>query len=649
MCGICGAIGPATRRTAAVSEVLAMRQALTHRGPDAEGITEGEGAILGHRRLSIIDLSGGAQPMEICGGELRIAFNGEIFNYLELREELGALGHVFTTAGDTEVILRAYREWGHSCVSRFNGQWAFALLDERRRQVVLSRDPVGIRPLYYTVAQGALLFASEVKALFRHPAVDRRLSGHGIAQTFTFWAPLAPHTAFEGIRQVEPGTTIRIPTDTRLINVEAFVPERHFSIEFESDPVIRGASLQENVERFRRVFEQSVRLRFTRSDVPVGAYLSGGIDSSVTTAIVASTSPSPLETFSIAFEDSEFDESAYQMRVAKALGTSHHTVRVSYGDIGDAFGDAVYHGEQPILRTAPTPLFLLSRLVRENGYKVVVTGEGADEMLAGYDIFREALVRRFVARDPDSARRRDILLHLYPWMERSPAKAPAFAKAFFSQGAELDDPALSHRPRWKTSSALLRMLRPEFGVAAPGVVEAELLKTLPATYGTWDPLEQAQYLEIRTLLSGYILAAQGDRMLMAHSVEGRFPFLDPEVMRLAASLPPRHKLMGLDEKHILKRAYGHLLPREIAERPKQPYRAPDAAAFFAGGRSPEWFSELLSERSIEDAGIFHLNAVSTLLAKCRRTDGIGMSNSDNMRLAAITSTMVLYDRLIQGN
>lgn len=648
MCGICGTVRTHGHEAVDETDVRRMVDVLRHRGPDAAEVLTGREVILGHARLSIIDLARGHQPMSTADGRLRIAFNGEIYNYVELRAELQNLGHAFRTESDTEVILESYRRWGTDCVSRFNGQWAFALWDRAEKTLFLSRDPVGIRPLYYTVYRGNLLFASEIKALFQHPGVRRAFDASGLAQAFTFWSPVAPHTAFDSVYQLEPGCSLVVSTAGEALPQGPLESTRHYEHSFGRIPALRDGSIEENIERFRDAFTRAVQLRFNRSDVPVGAYLSGGIDSSVTTGAISRSTPNPLETFSLAFEDAEFDESRYQKQVSEALGTSHHSIRVAYADIGRVFPEVVRHGEQPILRTAPAPLYLLSSLVQGSGYKVVVTGEGADEMLAGYDIFREAMVRRFVARNPDSERRREILLRLYPWMERSPAHAPAFAKAFFSQSADLNDAALSHRPRWRTSSTLLRMLEPEFGAPPPGTVEDALLADLPSAFSEWKPLEQAQYLETATLLSGYILSAQGDRMLMAHSVEGRFPFLDPDVMRLAASLPPRHKLMGLDEKHILKRTYADMLPREILSRPKQPYRAPDAPAFFANGQSPEWFSELMSEKSIREAGVFNPRAVNGLLEKCRRSAGIGMSNTDNMRLVAITSTMLLHHHFVRG-
>ncbi len=618
-----------------------MVSALRHRGPDSSGILDDHRAILGHTRLSIIDFSTGDQPMGTPDQRFWIVFNGEIFNYLELKRELSELGHAFVTRSDTEVILAAFRQWGTGCLERLNGQWALAIWDREKQSLLLSRDRVGIRPLYYSWIGKTLVFASEVKALFQCSGLDRRLSPEGIGQIFTLWGPVAPDTAFDRVFQVKPGHWVEVNGRTAETS-----SGRYWSPSFPHDAPARDATLVENTERFRDTLIRAVQLRFDRSDVPVGAYLSGGLDSSVTTAILARHTSVPLSTFSLVFADEEFDESQYQRMVADHLGTHHESVVVTAADIGEVFPEVVYHGEQPILRTAPAPLYLLSQLVRDSGYKVVVTGEGADEMLAGYDIFREAMVRSFVAAAPESTLRKEIVLRLYPWMRRSPAKAPAFAKAFFAQGANPADPGFSHRPRWNTSAALLRLLRPEFRAPEADSITTRFLSDLPDAFQSWHPLERAQYLEIASILPGYILSAQGDRMLMANSVEGRFPFLDPEVMELAGELPPRHKLMGLDEKHILKRAFGHLVPQEVVKRPKQPYRAPDAASFFFGGDEPEWLNEILSEKTVEKAGVFNAKAVSGLTGKCRAAGGTGMSNTDNMRLVAVVSTMLLHHQFI---
>jgi asparagine synthase (glutamine-hydrolysing) len=408
-------------------------------------------------------------------------------------------------------------------------------------------------------------------------------------------------------------------------------------------------SLAQNGELLRERLVAATRLRFLRSDVPVGAYLSGGIDSSVTAAIIARYTGAPLSTFSLRFTDPEFDEGTYQEEMAARLGTDHHAVHVSAADIGRVFPEVVWHAERPILRAAPAPLFLLSRLVRDSGYKVVVTGEGADEVLAGYDIFREAKVRLFWARDPSSEKRTRIVELLYPWMQRSPGATPSFARAFFARNLDASDPALSHRPRWDSTAAIATLLTAEMHSAFEAAhVDEELVARMPLESKDWDPLCRAQWLEMTTLLPGYILSAQGDRMLMANSVEGRFPFLDPDVVSFANSLPARHKLLALDEKHILKKEFADLVPPSILHRPKQPYRAPDAASFFSGP-GLDWMDAAISQGALLAAGIFNPSPVARLIEKCRGVRGERMSNTDNMRLLAVLSTMLMHGAFIAGD
>jgi asparagine synthase (glutamine-hydrolysing) len=305
----------------------------------------------------------------------------------------------------------------------------------------------------------------------------------------------------------------------------------------------------------------------------------------------------------------------------------------------------VLHTETPVLRAAPAPLFLLSRLVRDHGYKVVVTGEGADEVLAGYDIFREGRVRLFWARDPQSDKRDRAAELLYPWMARSPGRLPEFARSFFGANLDPADPAISHRPRWDSTSAVKGLLTADLRAAAVPSPDDDVVARMPAGSDSWDPLARAQWLEMATLLPGYVLASQGDRMLMANSVEGRFPFLDKDVVELANALPARHKLCGLDEKHLLKRAFADVVPENILRRPKQPYRAPDTASFF-GAAEPGWLGDVTSPAALRDAGVFEPDRVAALLAKCRRTRGARTGNTDNMRLLAVLSTQLLHQQLL---
>jgi asparagine synthase (glutamine-hydrolysing) len=636
MCGIGGVLS--FDGVPDVDLVRRMLGRLHHRGPDGSGYYRDRRIALGHSRLSIIDTAGGAQPMADEAETVWISFNGEIFNYVELRAELRQRGHRFRTASDTEVIVHAWKEWGPAAFERFNGQWAIALWEPRSERLILSRDRLGVRPLYVARTPSALLFASEVKALFADAAVERRLDPAGLDEVFTFWSTVAPRTVFAGVSQVPPGHYV-------IIDADGEHTAAYWQMRFPAARAEPGQDLGENAARLRELVETAARLRFERSDVPVGAYLSGGLDSSVTTSVVASVTSAPLRTFSLRFADSDFDEGVYQHELARRLGTEHHEVVVDSADIAGIFPDVVYHAESPLLRSAPAPLYLLSRLVADAGYKVVVTGEGADEVLAGYDIFREGRLREFWLRNPASVVRDQGVSLLYPWLVRSPGAAPAFAREFFGKDLDRDDLALSHRPRWNSTSALKHMLTPDARAAGADPV-SELLARMPAEAHTWDPLTRAQWLESTTLLPGYILASQGDRMLMANSVEGRFPFLDRDVVEFAMALPARHKLLGLDEKHILKRAFADVIPEAILQRPKQPYRAPDASAFFSGGAMPEWLADVVSPDGVRDAGLFAPRTVEALVAKCLRTQGVRMSNTDNMRILAVISTQLLHRQFV---
>ena len=638
MCGICGiaTTGPAP----GLGVVSAMMGALAHRGPDGSGWLRDHRAILGHTRLSLIDAAGGAQPLGNEDDSVWVTFNGEIFNYVELADELRAKGHRFATRSDTEVIVHAFEEWGTGCFDRFNGQWALALWDRRNQRLVLSRDRLGVRPLYYHLLPGRIAFASEVKALFADPDIPRELDPTGLGQVLTFWSTVAPQTPFRDIRQLPPG-------NVAVFDESGFRSEPFWRLGFPSRGTEPGQDLEENAGRLRELLVRATRLRFERSDFPVGAYLSGGLDSSITAAAIRAFTNADLDTFSLRFTDAEFDEGPHQRRMVEQLETRHHDVEVSTRDIAEVFPEVVRHAETPLLRTAPAPLYLLSRLVRASGFKVVVTGEGADEVLGGYDIYREAKVREFWARDPASALRSRATELLYPWLVRNPAMAPAFARGFFGQDLDITDPALSHRTRWNSTAALRTMLTPAAREAIASEGSPVSAVALPPGHAAWDSLSRAQWLEMTTLLPGYILSSQGDRMLMANSVEGRFPFLDRDVVEFANTLPARHKLFGLEEKFLLRHAFADLVPEQIRNRPKQPYRAPDAASFFADGSPPDWLEEVLSAGSLLAGGIFDARQVAGLVAKARdrsRTFG----NTDNMRIVAVASTQLLLEQFVKG-
>ncbi len=637
MCGLAGYLGHPVANGDERALLARMIHTLAHRGPDGYGFHVEPGIGLAHARLSIIDLSGGDQPIHNPAKTVWTVFNGEIFNYIELRRELEAEGRVFYTHSDTEVIVHLYDRDGDRFVEHLNGQFAIALWDSTRKRLVLARDRAGIRPLYYTRARNTLWFASEMKALFAAVPERARLSPRGLVQTFSYWAPLDPDTVYQDVHSLPPGHLLAIESDGR----EKLT--RYWDWTFPDAADTRPArfgSIDTAVGELRERLIDAVRLQL-RADVPVGAYLSGGLDSSGIVALIRGFTDTPVRTFSVAFNQPEFDESEHQLAMVRHLGTDHSTLRIDSADIGAAFPRLIAHTETPVLRTAAVPLMLLADSVRAHGYTVVLTGEGADEVFAGYDLFKEAKVRRFWARQPQSTLRPKLLSRLYGYLENSPAANPAFAASFFGQGREHIDRAIfAHVPRWTTSQRALAFLSPELRAAAgdwDALAFAE--SRLPESILDWSPLARDQYVEAKTLLAGYLLAAQGDRVAMAGSIEGRYPYLDHTLIEFANRLPPSWKIRGLTEKHILRRALSDLLPADIAQRTKQPYRAPDSASFFVDGQPLDYVADLFADDNLRASGLFDVTATTRLFAKARAGKVIGFA--DNQAFTGLLSTLLL--------
>jgi len=628
MCGICGYLNFGSERPDEQT-ISAMIYSLGHRGPDERGIHCDGPVGLGHARLSIIDLSCGHQPMRNADGSLWITFNGEIFNYIELRKDLEKRGHRFATQSDTEVILHCYEEAGEKCVELFNGQWAFAIWDSNRKRLFLSRDRLGVRPLYYTWKDNCFIFGSEIKAILSYPGVRREIDVIGLDQLFTLWCTLPPRTVFRGIEELPPAGCLAVEKS----GTHAW---SHWQLDYDSEcEVLEDEHL---AEKLWSLLIDATKIRL-RSDVPVGAYLSGGLDSTIVTSIIRRCTDTPLKTFSISFEAAEFDERRYQQEAVRYLDTDHHEIRITGKDIAEVFPQVVKHTETPIVRSAPAPLYLLSRLVRQHDYKVVLSGEGSDELFGGYDIYKEAKIRRFWARRPESRTRPLLLKRLYPYLQNLQSQPVEYLKAFFRiDAAALQDLLFSHLPRWELTSRIKAFLSQDIRseIGAYSALE-EVRGSLPAGFAKWDPFGQAQYLETRYLLPGYILSSQGDRVAMAHSVEGRFPFLDHRVVEMTTRISPNQKMKVLDEKYILKRAAGEAIPQSARTRAKQPYRAPDVDAFFSQGKArEEYVAELTEPGRIQRDRIFNPGAVAKLCEKARK--GSAASVKDNMALTAVLST-----------
>jgi asparagine synthase (glutamine-hydrolysing) len=616
-----------------------MTRMLSHRGPDEEGYHL-EGRLgLGQRRLSIIDLAGGRQPIYNEDRSICVVFNGEIFNYLELRQDLEKKGHRFATHTDTETIVHAYEEYGRDYLSRLNGQFAIALWDGRKQVLGLARDRLGIRPLFYArPPDGTLVFASEMKALFRYPGLRPEMDPQGLNQIFTFWVNVPPRTPFVGVQELRPGESLWVEPDRTV----AFL---YWKPSFPDAGDYPDLPISHYIDRLRELLQDSLRLQL-RADVPVASYLSGGLDSSILSSLVKRHHNPDLLTFSLAFADAGFDERAFQNQVAGYLGTRHSLVEVDHRMVADDFARAVWFAERPLLRTAPSPMFRLAGLVRKAGVKVVLTGEGADEIFAGYNIFREDKVRRFWARQPESALRPLLLSALYPYVNKN-ASSQAFWRAFFRKGlTDTGNPYYSHLIRWGNTAAIKDLLRPELRARMDDqAMYRELDAFTDPDILRWHPLCRAQYLEMSLFMPGYLLSSQGDRMMMGNSVEGRFPFLDHRLVEFAATIPPRYKLRILDEKHILKRAFADVVPEAVVKRPKQPYRAPIAPCFLGEHRSEA--AEGLEEKAIAEAGYFQPAEAGRLLAKLRKGLGAQASAREEMALTGMTSLHLLHRQMVQ--
>lgn len=637
MCGIAGTYN-ASGKEPNLPLLQVMAQHLHHRGPDGRGFFCDQGIGLAHTRLSIIDLKGGDQPIYNETRRIVTVFNGEIYNYIELRQELEAKGHHFYTRSDTEVIVHLYEEHGLDFVSYLNGQFAIALWDCDLERLVLIRDRIGIAPLFYYQNHDGLVFGSEIKSLL--PAFDSSpsIDLQAINQIFTHWTTQAPYTSFLGIRELSPGHLLI--ADKSGIQTRCYWD---FSYPVGSEAYHSGSLDALSSELYELLYDATkIRLR---SDVPVAAYLSGGLDSSTLVSIVHQCVGDQQRTFSIAFESEDHDESPYQRAMIDHIAADHDGVSCSNQQIGEGFSDVIWHAESPLIRTAPTPMKFLSKLVHDSDRKVVLTGEGADEIFGGYDIFKEAKVRRFWSVYPESTWRPMLLKRLYPYLNVSNGSAFKFTRNFYRVGLEAPDmPLFSHLPRIMTTEKIKQFLRPEHQRDNQDVQQM-FIETLPADFANWSAFCRSQYIEKKLLLRGYLLSSQGDRMLMANSVEGRYPFLDHRVIEFANALDPRLKMHVLNEKYLLKNAMRSHLPKQIVSRYKQPYRAPDVPAFFAS-KTPDYVHDLMSEQKIRNYGYFDSKKVAMLLKKAQQ--GRVSSFADNMSFVAILSTQLLHYHFIEN-
>lgn len=608
-----------------------MLSSIHHRGPDEAGYYLDDGVAMGTVRLAIIDQASGAQPMSDPAGRYWICFNGELYNHVELREELTRLGRPFRTKSDTEVVLQAWIQWGPACLERFNAAFALAIRDSATDTLVLARDRYGKRPLFYTEHDGALLFASEMKAFTAVPGFRFAFDPRELASVYALWAPLPDRTPFQGIRQVPMGGLLTVENG------------RHTVTQYEElrvDAPAFDGDERDAVAFVRETLRQSVELRL-RSDVEVGVYLSGGLDSSIVTKLATEQSSHQVRTFSVGFQDETYDESSSQQLVASHLGTLHSSLNISHRDIAGSFADAVWHAEVPAFRTSFVPMYLLSRHVRDSGIKTVLSGEGADEAFLGYSLFRETMLRdSWNTLSEDERVRR--LSTLHPELAHFGSARKAHLLGLFQQFSTERTPGLfSHELRYQNGMFATRLLKDPGDPLEP---MRELVRMTPG-YDVLSAVQKAQWIEYKTLLSGYLLATQGERSSLAHSVENRCPFLDPAVVRAAASVNLRYD-DGSDEKAILKKAFAADLPQWTVSRPKQPYRAPGSAVF--KDERPDCMELVLSENELRRIDCVNPAFAGKLVSKIMRTPVEEISTKEDQAFVYLLSTAILNRQYVLG-
>lgn len=581
MCGICGYLGPGGPQV-----LSTMSAAINHRGPDNAGQHLGEGFGLAHRRLSIIDLTGGHQPMLSAEGDV-LVFNGEIYNFQEIRSDLEKLGHSFSTCSDTEVLLRAYRQWGADCLQRLRGMFAFALWDGVRRELFIARDRVGIKPLYYAEHRGVFYFASEAKALLEIPDFPRRLNREALPLFLTFRYTPGEQTLFEGINKLLPGHCMTLKAGCSVRN------RRYWQLEFDPD---EGPDETEWKERFWETFEESVRLRMI-SDVPFGAYLSGGLDSSLIVAGMSGLSNSPVETFSVGFRDQKFDESPYAAQVAAQFNCNHHQL-FAEEEAGDLLDKVIYHLDEPLADLSAIPTYLMARESKPH-VTVALSGEGADELLAGYPKYSAFLWSRKAAPWMPNAccglgRRLTSNITMQRVFaslgEQNHARAYLNLAAVFS----VDElPKLMNEPTFEGQFAAEQIVRNYF---SPEI----------------DSLSQLLNLDFHTWLPDDLLL-KNDKMTMAHAVEARVPYLDHKLVELCARIPSRYKLKWNQEKVLLRKVMQGRLPVKICKRKKTGFTVP--LAQWMEGPMGEQVRGLFESEQNAAQGLFNSGYLKNLARK----------------------------------
>jgi asparagine synthase (glutamine-hydrolysing) len=591
MCGIVGIMDLRAKREISRDLLARLNETQHHRGPDAGGLHLEPGVGLGHRRLSIIDLATGQQPLYNEDGSVVVVYNGEIYNFQSLIPELAALGHVFRTKSDTEVIVHAWEAWGERCVERFRGMFAFALWDRNRDTLFLARDRLGVKPLYYAELGGELVFGSELKALVAHPAFRRELEPHAIEEYFALGYVPEPRTIYAAARKLPPGHTLAV---RRGVPVPA--PREYWDVRFTLDnPITERDAQAELVERL----QESVRLRLI-SEVPLGAFLSGGVDSSAVVAMMAGLSDEPVNTCSIAFSEPAFDESKYARRVAERYRTRHFVEEVDSDDFGliDVLARTY---DEPYADSSAIPTYRVCQLARKR-VTVALSGDGGDENFGGYRRYRlHAMEERLRRLLPLAVRRPafGLLGRAYPKADWAPQLFRA--KTTFQALARTAVEAYFHSVSLLRDDMRSQLYSDRFKARLQGYSARDVFSRHATRAGTDDPFGLVQYLDLKTYLVGDI-NTKVDRASMAHSLEVREPLMDHPLVEWLATLPSSLKVRGREGKHLLKRAMEPHLPHEVLYRPKMGFAVPLIKWF--RGPLREKLRDALLGSELADTGLF---------------------------------------------
>ncbi len=583
-----------------------MGDVIAHRGPDDSGIFADDRAGLVHRRLSIVDLQTGGQPLSNEDGTIWIVFNGEIYNHADLRRGLEAAGHAYRTKSDTETIVHAYEEWGDACVDRFRGMFAFAIWDQPRRRLLLARDRLGIKPLYWTFTRGRVVFGSEIKAVLESGLIAPDVNAARIPEMLATRYVSGPETLFKGVLRLMPGHVLTFQQGVIRTRQYWDVPR---SPGAESARADAPRTLTAAVARFRDLLRESVRLRLM-SDVPLGMFLSGGLDSSAVAALMAPMVDHQLQTFSVAFSDRAYSELTYAREVVEAVGARGHEIVIDEGDFFGALPRLVWHEDEPIAHTSSVPLYFVSKLAREH-VKVVLTGEGSDELMAGYGKYMRALwnwrLGGVYERLVPAAGRRVIRDAVVP---RLPARVGRYARRSFLAVPHDPDATFFDNFAAIPLAEQRRLLLPGAATASVSDVYGPSLDYFLARDRRGeDVLQRLLYTDIKTYLVELLM--KQDQMSMATSIESRVPFLDHVLVEYVASLPSRWKLSGLTTKRLLREAVRGILPAAILDRPKMGFPVPFGA--WLRGPWQQVARDLLLDRRSRERGVIHAGAVEELL------------------------------------